>query len=399
VTEEAATSRVDRSRPVVPDITYVGFLLGHGGDALQMLALADGMQRRGATVTIVVPAVPESITFAERAESLGVACERTSSLRVSAEGSQQRLVDVIGLLRSIRSPLVHFHTGNSCLPRSVMIALELLRYRRGFVTLQSPYETIVPGSLRTRFWAATARRRFVAVISPSDHGRRFQVTCGVPAERAVTVRNSIDVARWANGDPCGPRQQLGVADDDPLVVFSSRIDGQKRPVDAVRMFAAVAAEFPRARLVYVGDGALRQAVVGEADRLGLGGRVDLVGYQTNVEDWVAAATVWILPTERENFSLAVLEAMASGRAVLSTSCPGNDEVLVDGENAAVFAVGDIDGGARRLRELLVDETLRTRLGDRAAVTAAQFSSEVMVDGYRSVYLRSASAPEHLLRGS
>jgi glycosyltransferase involved in cell wall biosynthesis len=398
VTEEAAARHLDRSRPEA-DITYVGFLLGHGGDALQMLALAEGMQRRGATVKIVVPAVPESVTFAERAESLGVTCERTSSLRVSATGSQQRLVDVIRLLRAIRSPLVHFHTGNSCLPRSVMLALELLRYRRGFVTLQSPYETIVPGSSRARFWAVTASRRFEAVISPSDHGSRFQVRCGVPASSAVTVRNSIDVARWAGGDQRGPRQQLGVAADDPLVVFSSRIDGQKRPVDAVRIFAGVATEFPRARLVFVGDGALRQAVVDEAEQLGLTDRVDLVGYQTNVEDWVAAATVWILPTERENFSLAVLEALAAGRAVLSTSCPGNDEVLVDRENAAVFAVGDVDGGIRRLRELLADQDLRGQLGSRAAETAAQFSSDAMVEAYRSVYLRSMIAPERLHRGS
>jgi glycosyltransferase involved in cell wall biosynthesis len=167
----------------------------------------------------------------------------------------------------------------------------------------------------------------------------------------------------------------------------------------VRIFAGIAPEFPRARLVFVGDGALRHAVVDEAQRLGVTDRVELVGYQTNVEDWVAAATVWILPTERENFSLAVLEALAAGRAVLSTSCPGNDEVLVDGENAAVFAVGDVEGGIRRLRQLLVDETLRGQLGSRAAETAAQFSSDAMVEAYRSVYARSASAPECLRRGS
>jgi len=72
---------------------------------------------------------------------------------------------------------------------------------------------------------------------------------------------------------------------------------------------------------------------------------------------------------------------------------------VDRENAAVFDVGDVDGGIRRLRELLADESLRLRLGDRAAASAARFSSDAMVDAYRSVYLRSANAPERLRRGS
>jgi glycosyltransferase involved in cell wall biosynthesis len=178
-------------------------------------------------------------------------------------------------------------------------------------------------------------------------------------------------------------------------VFSSRIDTQKRPIDAVRIFAGVADEFPRARLVFVGDGALRSAVTDEAHRLGVADRLDLVGYQTNVEDWVAAATVWILPTERENFSLAVLEALAAGRAVLSTSCPGNDEVLVDGENAAVFGVGDVDAGIARLRELLADDALRRRLGETATATSARFSSERMVDSYHALYRRSDNAPSHL----
>ena len=70
----------------------------------------------------------------------------------------------------------------------------------------------------------------------------------------------------------------------------------------------------------------------------------LAGYQTNVADWLAAATVWLLPTERENFSVAVLEALAAGCAVLSTTCPGNDEVLTDRENRGLFPVGDIPRG-------------------------------------------------------
>ena len=69
-----------------------------------------------------------------------------------------------------------------------------------------------------------------------------------------------------------------------------------------------------------------------------------------------------------------------------------------GETAAVFGVGDVDTGAARLRELLGDADLRQRLGARAATTAAQFSSERMVDGYNTLYSRSADLPDRLRRG-
>lgn len=367
------------------DVTYVGFLLGHGGDALQMLDLAEGMQRGGARVRIIVPATPESVVFAERAQHVGVECERTRLIDVSMSGTRQSLRAMLRLFRSIDSPIVHLHTGNSCLPRVAMIALTLLRYRRAIATLQSPYETIEPGSGRARFWAATANRRLAAVVSPSRHGTEFQVRCGVRAELTTTIPNCVDLERCSGGDGTGPRAELGLGPDDALVVFTSRVAGQKRPVDAVRVFAAVAAEFPTAHLVFVGNGDDVPVVVDEVRRLGLAPRVHLVGYRTDIADWLAAATVWILPTERENFSVAVLEALAAGCTVLATRCPGNDEVLVGGQNSLTFAVGDIDGGAAGLRALLGDPELRSRLASAGAADAQRFSADAMVDRYASVY--------------
>ena len=236
-----------------------------------------------------------------------------------------------------------------------------------------------------------------AVVSPSAHGSRFQRRLGVPDHLVTTVRNSIDVAAMHRGDGTSVRAALGVDGDVPLVVFTSRLDGQKRPLEAVRIFAGVAAEFPTARLVFVGRGDEHEAVVAEAASRGLGDRVDMMGYQTNIADWLAAATVWLLPTERENFSVAVLEAMAAGCAVLSTTCQGNDEVLVDGENSRTFAVGDVAGAEVALRELLGDPAQRSRLGAAAERAAAAYSVPNMVDQYLRLYHRSPGLPASLRR--
>jgi glycosyltransferase involved in cell wall biosynthesis len=375
------------------DVTYIGFVLGHGGDALQMLELANGMKNRGTDVSIVVPAVETSVNFKERCDALGIECARTPLISATMQGARQRLSSITLLLRSIHTPIVHFHTGNSCLPRTVMTALELLRYRPSYVTLQSPYETILPGSARARFWAATARRRLGAVVSPSAHGTAFQLRCGVPASLVATVRNSIDVDAMTRGDGGEARAALGVGPHDPIVLFCSRIDAQKRPLEAVRIFGGVAAEFPTARLVFVGRGDDEAAVRAEAARLGLQHRVHLVGYQTNVASWLAAATVWLLPTERENFSVAVLEALAAGCPILSTSCQGNDEVLVNNENAITFSVGDVAVAVDGLRALLGSPDLRDRLRIGAQKSAQAYTVDNMVDSYRAIYSRHDLAPE------
>lgn len=371
--------------PEQHDITYVGFLTGHGGDAVQMLHLGHGMQRRGARVKMVVPEVDTSIGFAEQCADLGIECERTDLLRADMTGPNQDLRSMFKLARSLRAPVVHFHTGNSCLPRSAMLALASTRTARGFATLQSPYETIEPSSGRAKFWSQAARRVLHAVISPSDHGSDFQRRCGIREAQAVTIRNAIDTDAIASGDATGPRAELGLGPDDPLVVFTSRIEQQKRPGDAVRIFAGSLADHPEARLVFVGTGVLSDEVREVADELGISDRVHLVGYRTDIADWLAAATVWLLPTERENFSVAVLEALAAGCPVLSTRCAGNTEVLVDDDNALVIDVGDVDAGVAALRRLLGDPALRDRLSRRSVECAQQYSIDHMVDQYEQLY--------------
>jgi glycosyltransferase involved in cell wall biosynthesis len=374
------------------DIAYVGFVLGHGGDALQMLALAHGMHGLGARVKIVVPDRPETELFQQRSAALGIECERTRLITADLHGSRQRLASVVRLLRSLNAPIVHFHTGNSCLPRIAMVGLEAVRARPAVVTLQSPYETIAPESARARFWAVTAARRFAAVVSPSSHGTQFQLRCGIPADLAVTVPNAVDVEAMGDGDGSIPRRALGVDSGALVVLFSSRVERQKRPLDAVRAFAKVAGDHPDAILVFVGNGPEEEAVRAESARLGVDGRVRLVGYQTNVADWLAAADVWVLPTERENFSIAVLEALAAGCPVLATSCPGNDEVLVDEGNALTFPVGDVDAAARGLSRLLADPALRAAIGQGGRSTARAYAVETMVERYRRLYERAALIP-------
>jgi glycosyltransferase involved in cell wall biosynthesis len=371
-------------------ITYLGFVAGHGGDALQMLTLANEMQALGADVEILVPSNTENAMFVERCAARGVRARQTDQIQLTAPGSRQRLRSLLRLLRSTHADVLHIHAGDVCLPRTMMLALLLSRRRTVVATLHSPYQYFDPRSGRARFWAATARRALGAVVSPSDHGTAFQRRCGIPERQAVTIRNAIDQQAFACGDPSGPRTTLGIGRDIPVVLFTSRLDSQKRPLDAVRAFAMAAPDPSPAVLVFVGSGEGVSQITAEAARLGIVERVVVAGYQLDIADWLAAATVWIFPTERENFSIALLEAMAAGCPIVATACPGNDEVLVDGTNAVTFAVGDVAAAAAQLRRLLGDRALRDRLSSGARSTAAAHSIERMVREYRDAY-RSSGA--------
>jgi glycosyltransferase involved in cell wall biosynthesis len=353
-----------------------------------MLALATGVAASGRSVRIIVPDdVETSVSFAERCVDLGLRCDRSSLIKFRDGGAPLRVFQLMWLMATTRASITHFHSGYSQLPRVAQVAVLLVPWRKALVTIQSAWEMVAPESVRARVWSTVARLRLDAVVSPSRHGAEYQVRCGVPRRLVVTIPNSVDPAIASSGDGSRARRSLNLS-DGPLVVFTSRLDPIKRPLDALRIFAAVCEEFPGAALVMVGVGSELDSVRDEAGRLGLLARVHFAGYRTDIADWLAAATVWILPTERENLSLAVLEALAAGCVVLSTSCPGNDEVLVDGENALTFDVGDVAAGAVALRRALGDETLRQKLSAGARASSARFEQSAMVDSYLAVYDRN-----------
>jgi len=374
-------------RPLTPDveILYVGFLLGHGGDAIQMLDLASGMAARGRRVKAVVPLLDTCIPFVERCKERGIPAERSPWIRADMHSARQNVFNLLRFFRTYRAPILHLHTGDVCLPRTVVLALDILRPPHVFATLHSPYDTLQPGDTRARVWAAAVSRRFEKIFCPSRHGCATQQRYGVMPERLQNIHNSVDSARFGSGDPQKAWRALGVAPGTPLLVFSSRLDPQKRPLDALEAFQRVAPDFPTARLVFVGSGRQEEQARAAAARSGVAERVHFVGYQQNVPDWLAATTVWILPTESENFSLAVLEALAAGCPILSTRCPGNDEVLVEGQNALTVGVCDTDALTAGLRRLLSDGDLRQRLRLAAQNTARDYDKEYMVDLYARCY--------------
>jgi glycosyltransferase involved in cell wall biosynthesis len=354
-----------------------------------MLLAAIGAKSVGAKVKIIVPLLPTSEEFAERCAEDGIECERTKLIAAGQDGPRQNPVSMIRLAWSLKGRVIHFHTGNSSLPRLLLTALALLRSDRIFVTIQSPYETFTATSRQARFWARATRRRVHVVVSPSEHGTAFQRRCGVPDERTATIRNAIDIEAMKSGDASTPLARLGMCANDPLIVFTSRLDSQKRPVDVVEIFQLIATEFPRAQVAIVGNGDEQAGIEQRVGDLGLGDRVHLLGFRTDIPDWLAAATVWILPTERENFSVAVLEALAAGCAVLSTRCPGNDEILVDGTNASVFEIGDVVDAANRLRTLLCEPETRVSLARRGEIDAGQYTAIAMSEQFIDLYRRVA----------
>jgi glycosyltransferase involved in cell wall biosynthesis len=207
------------------------------------------------------------------------------------------------------------------------------------------------------------------------------------ATRYRVVLNGVDVRSFkvaTASDRVEARQLLGYG-DEPLAVCVGRLSRQKGQDILLDGWDAVLAAVPTARLALVGEGP-------EADRLAARGAtaVDLVGYSDDVQAWLAAADVVVVPSRWEGMALVPLEALARGRSVVATDVAGIRESVPAGCGAVVPVEDPVRLGA----------ALAGRLADRALSDAegqtgrrhveAYHDSAVTNERLRSVYVELLS---------
>ena len=181
------------------------------------------------------------------------------------------------------------------------------------------------------------------------------------------------------------------ADGDKLLCHVSNFRPVKRIIDVIEVFEKVTKVVP-SRLVMVGDGPDRSRAEAYVRDRGLRKRVFFLGNVPNLEEVVGSSNLFLLPSESESFGMAALEALASQVPVIATRTGGLPEVVDDGETGYLLPVGDVDGMAARAIEILSDDGLARKMGQRARESAVErFDVRRVVPLYRELYERTIAA--------
>lgn len=152
-------------------------------------------------------------------------------------------------------------------------------------------------------------------------------------------------------------------------------------------FASLVERFPETSLVMVGDGPDRAMLEEMASSLGLGERVSFLGALTRAETIALLhhCEVFVLPSLAETFGLAVVEAMACGRAVVASRVGGMKETVRNEVNGLLVEPGDPGALADAMARLLADPDARRRLGQEAIVAAQSFGTKANARTYESLF--------------
>ena len=155
------------------------------------------------------------------------------------------------------------------------------------------------------------------------------------------------------------------------IVTVGRVIGLKRPLMILDAFRNLSEEFPEHRLAFYGEGDMREEVLRAAEAYGLRERVELPGAVTDVFERISTAELFVMASDYEGMSNALLEAMCMGLPVVSTKVSGAVDVIRDGENGLLVDCGSEKGLTDAMRRMLRDEALREGCARKAAELAGE----------------------------
>lgn len=182
--------------------------------------------------------------------------------------------------------------------------------------------------------------------------------------------------------------------NEKLLVHTSNFRAVKRVEDVIRIFAKVRQHIP-SKLLLVGDGPDRPRIEKLCRELQICQDVRFLGKLDAVEEVLSIADLFLMPSEKESFGLAALEAMACEVPVISTNAGGIPELNIDGETGFTSPVGAVDEMVEKALYILDDENL-PRFKANALQRAKMFDVEKIVPLYEDFYQKTINTQLALL---
>jgi glycosyltransferase involved in cell wall biosynthesis len=293
------------------------------------------------------------------------------------------LTDLIGLARERRARILHVHGYAAAdfgrlAARRVGAALVLHEH---FADPRMPaYQALADRAL------SPLTDRAIAV---SESTREFLVReRHVPAHRVRLIWNGAPLEEFAPRprEASRPtRAALGLTPEAVVIGSIGRLNEQKGHRYLLEATAIALAAVPAARVLIVGDGDQEAPLREQARALGIADRVVFAGHRADIPAVLAAVDLFCISSTYEGTPLTLFEAMAAGKAIVSTAVDGCREVIEDGVTGLLVPPRDAATLALRLGELLADPARRQTLGKNALAASSRYDIRRCVEAMQDLY--------------
>jgi glycosyltransferase involved in cell wall biosynthesis len=309
----------------------------------------------------------------------------------------------IGFIRAVRRfDIVNLHGFSR---KAILIVVLSRLFRKRFIlTLHTAVHDEPAGVRASGALAYWAFRQADLYLSVSQGLSKAYLDAGLDPSRLRHISNAVDTERFRPAtvaERAALRRELGLPGDLPIVLFVGFFSRDKRPALLYDAWARTAPTVPSA-LLFVGatrstyqevDPTIADAIraCAAADRLI--DRVFFVESSHAIERYFRAADLYVLPSIREGFPVALLEAMSSGLPSVATRLPGSTDVIVEhGVNGLLAGPDELTGFTELIRTVLSNPDVAVRLGAAARRTVVEkYAIERTAPAWFAAYVELASS--------
>lgn len=222
------------------------------------------------------------------------------------------------------------------------------------------------------------------VTAVSEHLRTETYTSFKITNEIEVIPNFIDLEKFKKQKKEHFKKAI-CPHDEALVVHTSNFRKVKRVQDVIKIFANLHSEIP-SKLLMIGDGPERTKIETLCRELNITDAVRFLGKLEAVEEVLSVADLFLMPSEKESFGLAALEAMACEVPVISSNAGGLPELNVQGVTGFMSAVGDVEDMTRNAL-LVLDKNNLPLFKENALKRAKEFDISKILPLYENYYLK------------
>lgn len=302
----------------------------------------------------------------------------------------QTLCQLIRLFRHEQPALVHTHTS-----KAGVLGRLAAWFARVPVLVHTPHGHVFYGHFGPlRSWLFLQIERVLSVITDrlialTEAERQDHLDRSVgKADRFSVVPSGIDRERFGRAKVQGKQQQdwFGCPPEALVVGSVGWLTDVKGHIYLIEAVAKLKQDFPSLHLVIIGSGDRHDALLQQADLLGLRDAVHFLGYRDDVEPCLAGMDLFVLPSLNEGMGRALIEAMAAGLPVIASHVGGIPAVISHERTGLLVPPGDANALAVALRRLLDRPEWAAQLGVAASRSVdSRYGSVSMVHAIESIF--------------
>mgnify|MGYP001145837454 CR=1 FL=1 len=286
--------------------------------------------------------------------------------------------DLVEIIKKQNVHVVHTHASFSGRVAGKLTGCKIIMTRHGLSRGNSGAVKRIIVNLLSKFFTHK-------IIAISRAVKINLIESGVPANMIKTIYNGIDLTVYRNSHPT-LRKHLGVTSDIPIIGIVARLVWEKGYEYAIKAMPRVLEKFPKAILVIIGDGPQEKPLKKLCMDLDITDSVIFMGFQNNVENLAIDFDVFVLPSVSEGLGLALLEAMALEKPVITTEVGGIPEVVKNGINGLLVPPENEMLLAENIIKILTSEEMANSLAVQAKDTVYEkFSADNMASETMEVY--------------